>query len=421
MNPTDFDYNLAKYADLLIRVGLNLQPGQRLMIGSPIFDTSPLVSQAPLVRFLVTKAYQAGARYVDVMWGDQELQHIRMRHAGRETLSEYPLWRAQACTDHLRNGDAILSIKTFDPDIWQGYDPEAVKMIQKADVTHSAEIRELITHNASNWCVVAAPSMEWAQKVFPQLPPQDAYDQMWETVFRICRVTADDPVAAWKTHIDQLGTRRDYLNAKRYRALKLKAPGTDLTVGLPAGHLWGAGAMTAKNGIFFTANIPTEEVFTMPHRDQVEGVVRATKPLSYKGTLVEDFSLAFEGGRVVSVDAKVGEAYLKGLLDTDEGARHLGEIALLPHSSPISQSGLLFYNTLIDENSSHHIALGRAYRFTMQDGSALSEEEFQAAGGNVSQIHVDFMIGSAEMDVDGVLADGSTEPIMRQGEWAFTV
>jgi aminopeptidase len=234
----------------------------------------------------------------------------------------------------------------------------------------------------------------------------------------MCRLDADDPVAAWRRHIDALSARAELLNERRYDALRYQGPGTDLTIGLPPAHVWVSGCTVSRSGIQFTANLPTEEVFTMPHKDRAQGVVRSSKPLSYGGTLIEDFMVRFDGGRVVEVKAARGEAVLRQLVETDAGAARLGEIALVPQSSPISQSGRLFYNTLFDENAATHVALGAAYKFTMRGGESMDEESFARAGGNRSVVHVDFMIGSAELDIDGVLADGTAEPLMRAGEWA---
>jgi aminopeptidase len=244
---------------------------------------------------------------------------------------------------------------------------------------------------------------------------------MWDMIFEICRIKQPDPVSAWKKHINGLVSRRDYLNQKQYEKLRFTGPGTELTIGLPDGHLWTAARMTAQNGIAFTANIPTEEVFTIPHRDKTEGIVSSSKPLSYGGSLIDDFQLEFSEGRVVKARARVGEESLQEYIDMDEGARRLGEIALVPNSSPISQLGRLFYNTLIDENAASHIALGRAYRFNIEGGELMSEEEFAASGGNISLIHIDLMIGSGEMDVDGITKGGGHEPVFREGEWAFKV
>jgi aminopeptidase len=280
---------------------------------------------------------------------------------------------------------------------------------------------DLLVKNATNWAVVTAPVDGWPEKVFPHLPPDSRKAKFWDTIFEICRVKQADPVSAWQDHVNRLVARSNYLNRKRYAALKLAAPGTDLTVGLPRGHIWRGARMSSQNGIDFTANIPTEEIFTIPHKDKTEGVVTATKPLSYGGSLIEDLSLTFSKGQVVKATARKGEESLHKLLEMDEGASRLGEVALVPHSSPISQSGLLFYNILIDENASNHIALGRAYKFSVEGGEAMSDDEFAAAGGNHSLIHIDFMIGSGEMDVDGLVEDGTAEPIMRGGEWVFEV
>jgi aminopeptidase len=250
------------------------------------------------------------------------------------------------------------------------------------------------------------------------VPTEEAVDRLWDAIARMCRLDSADPLGAWESHLANLGARSDYLNAKRYSALKYTGPGTNLTLGLPAGHTWVSGRSVSAKGIPFTANLPTEEVFTIAHRDQVDGTVRASKPLSYGSTLIEGFTITFERGRVVRMDAERNADTLERLLDTDEGARRLGEVALVPHNSPISQSGLLFYNTLFDENAASHVALGNAYKFTLKGGNEMNDQEFEQAGGNRSAVHVDFMIGSGELDVDGVLSNGAMEPVMRKGEWA---
>ena len=254
--------------------------------------------------------------------------------------------------------------------------------------------------------------------MFPGVPSSEAVSRLWDAIARMCRLDAADPIAAWETHLGNLAARSEYLNTKRYAALKYTGPGTDLTLGLPDGHMWVSGRSASRNGIPFTANLPTEEVFTIAHKDRVDGTVRASKPLSYGSTLIEGFSVTFERGRIVKMTADKNSDTLQRLLDTDEGARHLGEVALVPHNSPISQSGLLFYNTLFDENAASHVALGNAYKFTLRGGNDMSDAQFESAGGNRSGVHVDFMIGSGDLDVDGVLASGATEPLMRKGEWA---
>jgi aminopeptidase len=278
--------------------------------------------------------------------------------------------------------------------------------------------REHISRNQTNWAVIAGATAGWATKIFPKLPPQEAVSRLWDAIWKMSRLDTADPVAAWEAHLASLAARADYLNRKQYYALKYKGPGTDLTLGLPKGHLWVSGRTKTRSGIPFTANLPTEEVFSIAHKDRVDGIVRSSKPLSYGGTLIEGFSLTFEKGRVTKMTADGNADMLQRLLDTDDGARRLGEVALVPHSSPISHSGLLFYNTLFDENAASHVALGNAYKFTLSGGNEMSQEEFETAGGNRSAIHVDFMIGSGELDVDGVRPDGTAEAVMRKGEWA---
>jgi aminopeptidase len=278
---------------------------------------------------------------------------------------------------------------------------------------------EYVERNATNWTVIAASVPSWAAKVFPDLSPEAGQAMLWEAIFEVCRLRQADPVAAWKAHTKGLIARCEYLSQKGYTALKFTGPGTDLTLGLPEGHVWTGGSDTTTTGITFTPNLPTEEVFTLPHRDRGEGVVSASRPLNYMGSLIEDFALTFAEGRVVKAVAAKGEPILHKLLDTDDGAGRLGEVALVPHSSPIAQAGTLFYESLFDENAASHVALGSAYKFNLAGGGAMGDDEFAGAGGNQSLVHVDLMIGSGEMDVDGIGGDGTAEPVMRGGEWAF--
>jgi aminopeptidase len=421
MMASEFEQNLEKYAEVAVKVGLNLQSGQRLLIGAPIFDGLTPIEAAPLVRLITTQAYQAGARLVDVMWGDDQLKPIRLQHAPPDSFEEYPAWQVNTTLEYLQRGDAVLVIAAHNPDLLEGQDPKLLGIIERIGAKNTTPILDCVARNAANWLVISAPVSGWAAKVFPNAAPDVQDARLWDALFEICRVKQVDPVAAWHDHIGHLAARTIYLNRKEYAALRFTGPGTDLTIGLPAGHLWRSGSMTSAAGIPFTANIPTEEVFTMPHRDRTEGLVTATKPLSFGGGFVEKFNVTFSGGRVVKITADRGEENLHQLLETDAGASRLGEVALVPHSSPISQCGLIFYNILIDENASSHIALGHAYKFSLDKGETLSDEEFAAAGGNLSSIHLDFMIGSGEIDVDGVRDDGAAEPVMRSGEWAFKI
>ncbi len=411
---SDFETKLQKYAELVIKVGVNIQPGQELMLRVPI-------DAAPLARKLAIEAYKAGSKYVNVFYGDDEQTLIRYQYAPRDSFDYFPDWYAEAALRFAQNGDAILSVYASDPDLLKDQDPELISASRKAAAQKMRPFSELLGKDYAPWTVIAASVPGWANKVFAHLPETERVPALWNAIFKICRVDTPDPVAAWREHTDNLVKRSAYMTEKQYVALKYTAPGADLTLGLPENHVWMGGYGKTPKGNAFTANIPTEEIFTLPHKDRVNGTVRATLPLSLHGNLVEDFWFRFEDGKVVEVHAAKGEEVLKKLLETDEGAVRLGEVALVPQSSPIAQTGILFYNTLYDENASCHLALGRAYRTSLKGGEDMSEEDFGAAGGNDSLIHVDFMMGSDEMDIDGILPDGSAEPIFRGGEWAFEV
>jgi aminopeptidase len=411
------DRTLQIYAELAVKVALNVQPGQRVMIIGPLANGGASLEAAPLVRQIAAAAYRAGSPLVETIYGDEVQQLLRFKHARPETFTNYSMWLPKALTEHVAAGHAVLSISANDPDLLQGEPAELVSAVLQATARDVRPFREQISRNETNWAIVAAASAGWAAKMFPGVTDGGASERLWDAIARMCRLDADDPLAAWESHLGHLAARSEYLNTKQYSALKYTGPGTDLTLGLPSGHIWVSGRSASRNGVPFTANLPTEEVFTIAHKDNVDGTVRATKPVSYGSTLIEGFSMTFERGRVVQMTAERNGDTLQRLLDTDEGARRLGEVALVPHSSPISQSGLLFYNTLFDENAASHVALGNAYKFTLKGGNEMSEQEFEQAGGNRSAVHVDFMIGSGELDVDGVLPDGSTEPLMRKGEW----
>ena len=414
MNKREFNKMLRKYADVIVRVGLNIRAGQRLIIYSGILNYS-------LVRLVVSSAYAAGARYVDVIWYDEETEHIHIKNAPLEAIGETPNWLTGGIEEFITNGDAYLGIGSRNPDIFSDVDPERVAVSRKAWAQKADKINKLISRDAINWSAAAMPSADWAQKIFQGMTSKQAIDKLWEAIFQSCRVDQPDPIAAWETHIAELLKRSEYLNIKKYTALHYKAPNTDLTVGLPEKHKWISARMKAENGVEFIANLPTEEVFTMPHKDKVNGTVSSSRPFVLSGSVVDDFTVTFENGKITHIVAKKGEDNLRKLIEVDEGASRIGEIALVPHSSPISQRGHLFYNTLFDENAASHIAIGNAYRFTMSGGDKMTDEEFQANGGNVSLTHNDFMIGSAEIDIYGITTDGTKEPVMRAGEWAFEV
>jgi aminopeptidase len=413
-----FEQTLQRYSELAVKVALNLQAGQRLLIIGPLANGGASLEAAPLVRHIAESAYRAGASLVETIWGDEALMLARFQSAPRNSFGEFSAWLPNALVAHVKAGHAVLSVYANDPDLLKGAAPELVGAVQQA-VSHSVRpFRELISRNETNWAVIAAAGSGWAARVFPHLPGEQQIPHLWDVIGRLCRLDRSDPVAAWEAHLQGLAARSDYLNRKHYGALRYTGGGTNVTIGLPTGHLWVSGRSVTRSGIAFTANLPTEEVFTIPHKDRVDGIVTSTKPLSHGGTLIEGFSLQFANGRVVKVSAERGESVLRQLVETDDGAGRLGEVALVPHSSPISQSGLLFYNTLFDENAASHVALGSAYKFTLAGGDVMDDDDFERAGGNRSAVHVDFMIGSGDLDVDGVLSDGSTEPLMRRGEWA---
>ncbi|MCM3408900.1 aminopeptidase [Metabacillus litoralis] len=409
---SNFKQNLEKYAELAVRVGVNIQPNQNLTINAS-------TEVVEFVRLVVKKAYEAGARNVYVEWHDDVITRTRFELASEEALSDYPEWKAKGLETLAKHDGAFMSIISSDPDLLSGIDPKRIAASTKAAGMALTKYRNYLQADKASWTVIAAPSKEWAAKVFPNESENKQVEKLWEAIFRTTRIDQADPVEAWKQHNDSLHTKVDYLNNKRYKKLHYKAKGTDLTIELHPTHTWvGAGSENEK-GNFFMANMPTEEVFTVPLRNGVNGVVQSTKPLSYSGNLIDNFSLTFEDGRIVSVKAEKGEAVLKQLVETDEGSHYLGEIALVAHDSPISQSGILFYNTLFDENASNHLAIGNGYAFCVEGGKKMSREELEKVGVNSSLTHVDFMIGSADMDIDGIKEDGTSEPIFRNGTWAF--
>jgi aminopeptidase len=402
---------LDRLAEVAVKVGLRLQPGQDLVLTAPVTALS-------FVRRITEHAYKAGAGMVTALYSDDETTLMRFRHAPDDSFDRAEGWLYEGMAKAFSNGAARLAVRGDNPMLLASQDPDKVARANRANSIAYRPALEKITGFEINWNIVAFPTPSWAKQVFADDEEETAVAKLAEAIFSASRVNADDPIAAWESHNAALARRTAWLNGHAFHALHFRGPGTDLTVGLADGHKWNGGAETAKNGIICNPNIPTEEVFTTPHARRVEGRVSATKPLSYQGTLIEGISVRFEGGRIVEAHATRGEEVLQKVLDTDDGARRLGEVALVPHSSPIAQSGLLFFNTLFDENAACHIALGQCYSSCFIDGGSLSREEIAGKGGNKSLIHIDWMIGSGEIDVDGVNKDGSTVPVMRKGEWA---
>ena len=402
---------LDRLAEVAVKVGLGLQPGQDLLLTAP-------VEALPLVRRIAEHAYKAGAGIVTPFLSDPEITLARFRHARDESFDRAPAWLYDGMGKAFDENTARLAIVGDDPMLLAEEDPEKVGRANKANSIAYTPARERITGFDINWNIIAWPGAAWARRVFPDLPVEEAVARLADAIFAASRVDAEDAVGRWEAHNAALKQRSDWLNGQNFHALHFTGPGTDLTVGLADGHEWMGGASRAKNGIICNPNIPTEEVFTTPHAARVEGYVSSTKPLSHQGSLIDDIRVRFEGGRIVEAKASRGEKVLEKLIDSDEGARRLGEVALVPHGSPISESGLLFYNTLFDENAACHIALGQCYAKCFKDGGTLTREEIAQRGGNESVIHVDWMIGSAEIDIDGLHEDGSRVPVFRKGEWA---
>jgi aminopeptidase len=402
---------LDRLAEVAIKVGLRLQPGQDLLVTAP-------TAALPFVRRIVEHAYKAGAGLVTPFFSDDEITLARYRFGSDISFDRAAGWLYEGMAKAFDGNTARLAIVGDDPMLLSGQDAANVARASKANSMAYKPALEKIVGFDINWSIVAYPSAPWAKQVFPNESEEVALAKLAEAIFIASRVDNDDAVASWEKHNARLRERTEWLNGQRFDSLHYTGPGTDLTIGLADGHEWQGGASTAKNGISCNANIPTEEVFTTPHARHVAGHVVSSKPLSYQGTLIDNIAVQFEGGRIVDAKASRGAEVLNKVLDTDEGARRLGEVALVPHSSPISKSGLLFFNTLFDENAASHIALGQCYSKCFINGDKLSPEQIAAQGGNKSLIHIDWMIGTNETDIDGVYADGRRVPVFRKGEWA---
>ena len=412
MTLENFNENLKKYARLIAETGVNVQDNHTVVLQIS-------VDQAPLARLITEEAYRLGAAEVIVQWSDETIQREFLAHAATDRIENVPQYKIDQTDDWIAKGASRISVVSSNPDALAGVDAQRVAAFQTANGKALVNLRKATQANKVSWTVVAAASEGWAAKVFPELATsEEQVDALWNEIFKTTRIYEENPVIAWDIHDKKLQEKAAELNAQQFTALHYTAPGTDLTIGLPKNHLWeGAGSYNAR-GEEFMANMPTEEVFTAPDSRRVDGYVSSTKPLSYAGTIISGMKFTFKDGKVVDFSAEQGEEALKNLLAIDEGAKHLGEVALVPDPSPISQSGLIFYNTLFDENASNHLAFGSAYAFNLQGGTEMSEEELAEAGLNRSQTHVDFMVGSDKMNIDGIKEDGTIVPVFRNGDWA---
>lgn len=406
---------LKKYAEFIVKVGVNVQPEQTLIIRCPI-------EGAFFGRACMEAALKAGARDVVMRWEDEKAARIRMELASEEALCDIKPYELRSNLDYAESegGVCMLAIDGDDPEIFKGLDAGKLNRVNLAKRNAMAPWRAYTMNDRVQWCVVAMPTPAWAASIYPQLPEEEAVETLWKTIFDVCRVTGGDPVGAWKEHVAKTTARRDRLNELNLRSVHMQsANGTDLTVGLADDHTWEGASSVAENGTTFIANIPTEEVFTAPHKDHVDGVVKGTKPYVYNGQLIEGFSVTFKNGKVIDHSAEKNDDLLGELLKSDEGACRIGEVALVPTSSPINQSGLLFFNTLFDENAACHIAFGASYPGTIKGGTAMNREQLEAHGANQSVIHEDVMVGSADMTITGLTKTGETVLIFENGEWAF--
>jgi aminopeptidase len=407
------DELLRKYAELAVKTGVNIQKDQLLVISSPI-------ECAPFTRLAAEIAYEVGAKDVIIQWNDEISNKIRYLKAPEETFDTIPQWLADARICPAREGAAFLSISASDPELLKDVDPKRIGRNQKASQIALKEFSERLMSNRNSWSIVSIPTVGWATKVFPNNTAEEAVELLWEQIFKVVRVDNEDPVAAWDKHKATLKEKMTFLNSKNFKTLQYtNAKGTDLTIELPEGHIWAGGADYTNDGVEFIANMPTEEVFTLPKKTGVNGIVYSSKPLNYGGNLIDDFSITFENGRIVSFTAAKGYDVLKSIVETDEGSHYLGEVALVPYDSPISNSGVIFFNTLYDENASCHLAIGASYSINMKDGENLGEEELEKRGANQSLTHIDFMVGTEDLNIIGTTNEGEVIQIFKSGNWAF--
>lgn len=404
---------LDQYAELLVKIGINLQKDQPLVINAPI-------EAYDLVRKCTEHAYRAGASMVYVNYGDDQIKKLTLTHASEEALTTVPDHILDKNMYHINEGAGFISITGDDPELLKDVDPDRVHMSILSRTKKLKPFSAKLMNDDNPWLVAAYATPDWAKKIYPDLNEKEAVDKLWNDIFYACRVD-ETAVKNWNQHIDILNEKSSKLNEYQFKSLHYKsANGTDLTIELPKNHIWASAGSQAKvNNATFVANIPTEEVYTMPYRNGVNGTVYNSKPLNYNGSLIDDFWLKFKDGKVVEFDAKVGYDVLKNLLDSDEGSRYLGEVALVPYKSPISDLDILFYNTLFDENASCHLALGKAYPTNIQSGETMSDEELLAHGVNDSFVHEDFMVGTEDLSIIGTLDDGSEIQVFKNGNWAI--
>lgn len=408
----NLEKQLEKYAELAVKVGINLKEKEGLLL-------SGNEAALPLARKIMEKAYAAGAKHVEFQFRDDQMSIIRYLNGKDFVFESVPEWKIESLEAMYKDNYHQLFVMAPDPELLKDIDGDLIAKDQKTQSMAVAPIMKYRMTGITKWSIVAVPSDAWAKSVFPELPLEEATSKLWEKIFEATRVDQNDPVKAWQEHDQNIKKYRDFLNEKDFEKLVYKGPGTDLEVYLADGHYWMGGSKESQAGAPYVANIPTEEVFTTPHQLKVNGTLKATKPLSLNGKLVDGFGFTFKDGKVVDFFADKGYDVLEKLMANDEGAKYLGEVALVPDDSPISNTGILFNNTLFDENASCHFALGRAYSYAMKDGSEATQEELTQRGANFSLIHVDFMVGGPELEITAYEKDGTEVAIFTKGNWAF--
>jgi aminopeptidase len=412
----EFAASLERYMDVILRVGVNLQPGQPVTVGG---GRGVPLEFADIVRLLARRAYDLGASNVNVTWTDPVVDRLWFERASPEALQTASKARVALGQEFIDDHAAFIGLIGADPDAFAGVDPARLGVAMKAQAIASSSIQKQIASAVVPWVGAALATPAWARKVFPDKAPDEALNALWNHIFHATRVDTPDPVATWKAHVAELTHRVNALDRAHFARLRYRAPGTDLTLELPARHRWIGGGATDSRGVFFVPNLPTEEVFSAPQRNGVNGTVRGTMPVLLGGTVVDGVSLRFEDGRIVEYDATQGREALGHLIETDEGSRYLGEVALVTSDSPTFATFPL-YNTLYDENVSCHLAIGNAYPVCIEGAEEMTPEQLTAAGANSSAAHWDFMVGSPELEIEGETADGQRTPIIRNGAWMLS-
>ncbi|WP_311487624.1 aminopeptidase [uncultured Helcococcus sp.] len=405
-----FKDKLNKYAQLVVEVGSNVQEGDTVSIAAP-------VESAEFARMLAENSYKAGAHEVIINWRDDVITRLAYENQPVEVLEDIAQYAYDRAEYYAKKGQKSISISAADPELLKGIDAQKIQRASKAMSEKFQPLRKYTMNDINSWTVISVPTQKWAEKVFPN--SENPVEDLWEAIFKTVRVDKENPIKEWEDHLNTLTKKSDWLNEMNFEFLRYKSSnGTDLEIRLPEGHIWTAASSLNSKGESFVPNMPTEEVFTLPHKDGVNGVVHSAKPLVYAGNVIDEFWLKFEDGAVVDFDAKKGKETLQSLFDKDERARRLGEVALVPFDSPISNSNILFFNTLFDENASCHLALGKAYPTTIKNGENMTDEELAEHGVNDSYAHEDFMVGTEDLDIIGVKHDGSEVQVFKNGNWA---